>query len=214
MLGSNHVLQLPLFLSLCCSTVALTIADNSALFANVSVLHQGPLNDTNADPVCDGSRYGYNVDWRSCSEALMRILRADLLHPLVMGRRGEITYDLNLPYRYLSCKSCITKKVFAKHHFDLSVTIPLLRKALTRANERPADGTCAIDILLNEGVEYDIATTLDILRAAGDVLDACVNVGNNQGGSVGGIGTSLTSFGHAENVVYYFGSGVSACLLD
>ncbi len=154
------------------------------------------------------------MDWRSCSEALMRILRADLLHPLVMGRRGEITYDLNLPYRYLSCKSCITKKVFAKHHFDLSVTIPLLRKALTRANERPADGTCAIDILLNEGVEYDIATTLDILRAAGDVLDACVNVGNNQGGSIGGIGTSLTSFGHAENVVYYFGSGVSACLLD
>lgn len=62
----------------------------------------------------------------------------------------------------------------------------LLKNAFGR---QPVDGTCAIDIVVNEGVSVDRVTVPDIIIAMAQVLDACiVSSYPNAGGFMGLLG--------------------------
>lgn len=53
----------------------------------------------------------------------------------------------------------------------------------------PGDGTCAIDVVINEGVGSDTAKKTDLTNAIATLLHRCVTVAfPNSGGVIGGIG--------------------------
>ena len=66
------------------------------------------LTDLNAQPICDGARFGRDISRTSCNDALSRLVipRGDpMMH---FGQRGHWSeYENKLPIRWLSCKPWI-----------------------------------------------------------------------------------------------------------
>lgn len=52
----------------------------------------------------------------------------------------------------------------------------------TKIDQKPADGLCAIDIVIKEGVTEDKASTREITSAAFILLEGCVKSDKNSGG--------------------------------
>ena len=68
---------------------------NSSNRTSASPLHNDP-----AQYSCDGGLHGRNLNLRSCLDALSSI--ADYDSPQTFGERGKGTWDINLPFRFLS----------------------------------------------------------------------------------------------------------------
>lgn len=88
------------------------ISSISIVFAltltNPSLIQQGSTtaNVTNSDYIyeCDGTRYGYDLDSTSCTEALDQINFYSTTQQ-TYGLRYTGQFDVKLPQRYLSCSS-------------------------------------------------------------------------------------------------------------
>ena len=61
-------------------------------------------NTTSSNPFfqCNGEKFGYNLDWRSCTEALSQI-DATSTAEQTYGPRLKGPFDVKLPQRYISC---------------------------------------------------------------------------------------------------------------
>ena len=59
-------------------------------------------NNSNAVYRCNGPRFGYNLDWRSCTEALSQIDASSTMEE-TYGPRFKGPFDVKLPKRYISC---------------------------------------------------------------------------------------------------------------
>lgn len=104
-----HSAQFPSLLLFALSALALPPANHATISTNIftaenSLLNNSLLNNTNNNLICNGRIFGYNLNIASCAEAFSLITAADVNRPLIMGNRGRVTYGLNLPYRWLSCK--------------------------------------------------------------------------------------------------------------
>ena len=77
---------------------------------------------------CNGDRFGWDLDLRSCLEAFDYI-PTEITRELSFGERVDCrNYDIELPRRYLSCE-CFYKQ----------------RSTLKLLKSSSADGTCAIE---------------------------------------------------------------------
>lgn len=64
-------------------------------------------DDVAANPKYDGDRFGFNISRISCNEAYTRITWPAMTGELTFGDRAQGTWDVQLPFRSLSGKSCI-----------------------------------------------------------------------------------------------------------
>ncbi len=53
-------------------------------------------------PICNGNLYGFNLDVASCHEAWMLIPRDDIAR--TFGLRGHGSFDIPIPFLFMSCK--------------------------------------------------------------------------------------------------------------
>ena len=67
--------------------------------------YPGLLDDTNDDITCKADPYGVNITRISCDDALDR-MSLSTARLISFGQRGRGTFDINLPLRISSCKSC------------------------------------------------------------------------------------------------------------
>ena len=63
-------------------------------------------NLTNPDLLCD-PEYGRNLDAESCQQAYLRMDYST--GPVTLGERGTGSWDVVLPYRFLSGESCLKR---------------------------------------------------------------------------------------------------------
>ena len=97
------------------SSVALHSSEDSTenKTTNISQTNQATRNSSLSTQVqyrCDGPRFGYNLNPRSCLQA-WSFIPWSMTAELTFGERDEAgTYDVGLPKRYLSCK-CRTLKI-------------------------------------------------------------------------------------------------------
>ena len=79
------------------------------LSAEASFFSSDSYAKSNANPVCDGDKFGKALKFDSCTEA-WRGMSVDTYF-LRLGQRGFGQYDVQLPHRRSSCKFCQTHSV-------------------------------------------------------------------------------------------------------
>ena len=89
---------------------------------------------------CNRERFGENLHFQSCFEAVMTIRQDQAPITLAMRNSGKRS-DIPLPHRIVSCKS---------------LRLISLLLLLLLIQEISADGLCAIDIVLGRGTVTDI----------------------------------------------------------
>ena len=67
--------------------------------------------DANENPLCDGRNFGYNINRASCDEAMSHATWYSDNYWFTYGQRGQGLWDIQLPFRRLSCKHSPPRKI-------------------------------------------------------------------------------------------------------
>ena len=73
--------------------------------------------DANQNPICDGAKYGFNIDKGSCDEAMSHATWYNDKFWFSYGQRGSGLWDIQLPFRRLSCEWFASSRPWNKKPF-------------------------------------------------------------------------------------------------
>ena len=137
----------------------------------LELLLVGPQSADGPKYTCNGTTYGRNLNIRSCLDAIEAVKEHDL--PQTFGQRGDGTHwDINLPFRFLSCKCK-----------------PSIRPNIVLSDKLGTDdGLCALDISIKAGQTFDTIIPTNIKAYAQALFSICVRGTPNEGGAVTNIG--------------------------
>lgn len=130
-------------------------------------------NSSNAFYRCNGLKFGYNLDWSSCNEALSQI-DASSTTEQTYGPRYQGQFDVKLPKRYISCLFPHPLGCYAQMDCkDLSMTV---------------NGRCYINFGLMPRQVSARASGQEVASAVDYLISNCVRGTPSQGGMAYDVG--------------------------